>query len=57
MTNPGLYPIWNDQIVQAGIKLRISSDNSVIVYQKHKQYSKWYRDRDFVYLRHVFKVN
>lgn len=42
--------------MQGDLKLCISSENSAISYQKHKQYSKWYRERDFLYLRHVFQM-
>lgn len=56
LTNPRLFKNWHPEIVQAEIKLNILSENSAIVYQKHKAYSKWYRERDFIFLRHVFKV-
>jgi len=55
MINVPLYKHWHPEIVHGHINLRISSENSAIVYQKHKAYSKWYRERDFLYLRHVFK--
>ena len=51
-----LYKVWHPEVVQGDIKLTISSDNSAISYQKHKEYSKWYRERDFLYLRHIFKM-
>jgi hypothetical protein len=35
----------------------IKSENTAIIYQKHKQYSKLYRSRDFIFLRHAFKKN
>ena len=48
------YKLWNEEIELADIKIRIISENSAIVYQKHKPYSKFYKARDFLYLRHVF---
>ena len=56
INNSRLYIKWNPEIVQAEIKLSISSENSAIVYQKHREYSQWYRERDFVFLRHLFKI-
>lgn len=56
LTNPRLFKNWHPEIVEAEIKLSISSENSAIIYQKHREYSKWYRERDFVFLRHVFKI-
>lgn len=26
------------------------------MYQKHKAFSEWYRERDFLYLKHLFKM-
>ena len=37
------------------IKTLISSENSAIIYQKNKPYSKLYRARDFVFVRHAFR--
>ena len=34
----------------------ISTENTAIMYQKHKRYNQWYKERDFVYIRHVFKT-
>ena len=34
----------------------ISSENSAIMYQKNKAFNKLYRCRDYVFLRHVFKL-
>jgi hypothetical protein len=50
-----LYEHWHPQVVHGHVNLRISSENSAIVYQKNRGYSKWYRERDFLYLRHVFR--
>lgn len=36
------------------IKIRIIAENSAIMYQKHKAYNRFYRARDYLYLRHVF---
>jgi hypothetical protein len=49
------YLKWNAAIEEVSIKNLIRSENTAIIYQKHKAYSKIYRPRDFVYLRHVFK--
>lgn len=51
------YRLWNEEIELADIKIRITSENSAIVYQKHKPYSKFYKARDYLYLRHVFSSN
>lgn len=56
LTNVQLYKHWHPEVLQGEIKLGISSENSAISYQKHRAYSKWYRERDFLYLRHVFKL-
>ena len=57
LTNVPLYKVWHPEVVQGDIKLGISSDNCAISYQKHREYSKWYRERDFLYLRHIFKLH
>jgi|JI6StandDraft_1071083.scaffolds.fasta_scaffold06281_2 hypothetical protein len=49
------YLKWNTAIEDVSIKNLIRSENTAIVYQKHKAYSKIYRPRDFIFLRHVFK--
>jgi hypothetical protein len=49
------YLKWNAAIEDVSIKNLIRSENTAIIYQKHKAYSKIYRPRDFVYLKHVFK--
>lgn len=51
-----LYKNWHPEIIHGQVKLSISSENSAIVYQKHKALSKWYRERDYLYLRHIFKM-
>lgn len=52
--NVQTYSEWNPAIEESHIKNIISSENMVIVSEKHKQYNTIYRARDFVYLRHVF---
>lgn len=39
------------------IKNILKSENVSIVYQKNKAMSKIYRGRDFIFIRHVFKMN
>ena len=39
------------------IKSILRSENVAVIYQKHKPMSKIYRARDFVFMRHVFKMN
>jgi hypothetical protein len=39
------------------IKNILKSENVSIVYQKNKAMNKIYRGRDFIFLRHVFKMN
>lgn len=49
------YSKWNTTIADVNIKNLIRSENTAIIYQKHKPYSRIYLARDFVFLRHVFK--
>lgn len=48
------YKLWNVEVELADCKIRINSENSAITYQKHKPHSKFYKPRDFLFLRHVF---
>jgi hypothetical protein len=57
MIDPANYHFWNDEVDIGNIKLRIYSENTVIAYQKHKAFDKNYRERDFLYLRHLFQRN
>lgn len=53
--NVNLYKSWHKEISQGQLKMPISSENSCIMYQIHKKESKWYHERDYLYLRHVFQ--
>lgn len=57
LMDPGNYHLWNDQVDLGNIKLRIYSENAVIAYQKHKAFDSHFRERDFLYLRHLFQQN
>lgn len=57
MIDPNNYRYWNDEVDIGNIKLRIYSENTVIAYQKHKAINISYRERDFLYVRHLFKEN
>jgi hypothetical protein len=57
LIDPSNYHYWNDEVDLGNIKLRIYSENTVIAYQKHKAFDKNYRERDFLYLRHLFQRN
>ena len=47
-------PKWNHEIESINVKNLIKSENSAVMYMKLRNYSKTYRGRDFLYLRHVF---
>ena len=44
----------NDNIEEQSIKTLLKSENSAIMYQTLKAYNKFYRLRDFVFVRHAF---
>jgi hypothetical protein len=49
---------WNGTINdESKIISVIQSERSAIMYEKRKQYGLFYLPRDFVYLRHVVKLN
>ena len=50
---------WNGTINsdESRIISVIQSERSAIIYEKRKQYGLFYLPRDFVYLRHVIKLN
>ena len=54
ITSMHLYKNWHPQIEEAEIKLKISSENSFLIYQQVKSYSEWYRDREYLVLLHAF---
>jgi hypothetical protein len=47
---------WNDDIDVFTVKTKISSENTVLIYEKNKSQGILYRERDFLYLRHSFTV-
>jgi hypothetical protein len=47
--------LWNGSINESLVKLSISSDNAYLVYLKQRAYSHLYRERDFLFLRHLCK--
>lgn len=47
---------WNDEIDTFTVKTKISSENTVLIYEKNKAQGILYRERDFLYLRHCFSV-
>lgn len=54
--NVQLYKYWHPEIDEGQIKLKISSENSCITYLKTKAFSQWYRDRDYLLLTHMFRM-
>lgn len=54
MSEPHNY--WNSEISVFNVKNKISSQNSIFVYQKDKSKGILYRERDFFYLRHCFSL-
>ena len=47
------YKLWNGATNESLEKLWISSDNTCIQYLKQKAVSEWFRERDFLFLRHL----
>lgn len=47
----------NDNVEEQTIKTLLKSENSAIMYQTLKAYNKFYRSRDFVFVRHAFTHN
>lgn len=54
--NVQLYKYWHPEVDEGQIKLKISSENSCILYLKTKAYSEWYKERDYLFLAHMFKI-
>ncbi len=50
------YKLWNGSINESHVKLSITSDNAYLAYFKHRSYSNLYRERDFLFLRHLCRV-
>jgi hypothetical protein len=47
------YKLWNGSVNESNVKLSISSDNAYLVYFKQRAYGHLYRERDFLFLRHL----
>jgi hypothetical protein len=48
---------WNPEIDIFTIKSMISSENSVLAYQKDKSKGFLYRERDYLFIRHCFSID
>lgn len=46
---------WNTEVEEIAVKTLIASENTAIMYMKIKSYSRIYRARDFLFLRHAFR--
>lgn len=55
LVDPANYHLWNSEVDFGNIRLRIYSENTVIAYQKHRALDRHFRERDFLYLRHLFQ--
>ncbi len=55
LIDPTNYHLWNSEVDFGNIKLRIYSENTVVAYQKHKAFDNHFRERDFLYIRHLFQ--
>ena len=53
--NEAGYKKWNHNVSEAEAKHLFASENLKIIYQKNKSHGTFWKSRDFVYLRHVFK--
>lgn len=50
------HKYWNPDIDVFTVKNKISSENSVLIYQKDKSRGFLYRERDYLFLRHCFSI-
>ena len=48
---------WNDEIDIMTIKTKISTENTILFYEKNKPQGILYRERDFLFLRHCFSIS
>ena len=46
---------YNDNVNRIRVENKISSDNSALVYMVLKPFSRHHRERDFLFLRHIFR--
>lgn len=49
--------LWNSTVNESQIKWNITTENSAIVYRKQKSDSEWFKERDFLFLRHLFLID
>jgi hypothetical protein len=47
---------WNSEVDESQVKQLITSENSLICYQKHHRCSKLFKERDYLFLRHAFSI-
>jgi hypothetical protein len=52
--NPEFELAYNDNIAETSVKTLVASENSAIMYMTLKPFSRIYRARDFVFIRHAF---
>jgi|JI6StandDraft_1071083.scaffolds.fasta_scaffold04485_11 hypothetical protein len=55
ITNLQTFRNWNTEVDEIAVKTLIASENTAILYLKIKAFSRIYRPRDFVFLRHAFR--
>lgn len=53
--NVQLQKIWHPEIEEGQVTMKITSENSCVVYLKQRAYSEWYRPRDYLILLHLFR--
>lgn len=47
--------LWNKQVSESQVKWAISSENACIFYRKQKSIGEWFRERDFLFIRYLFR--
>lgn len=47
--------LWNKSINESQVKWSISSENASIAYRKQKIDREWFKERDFLFIRYLFK--
>jgi len=55
ITNLQTFRNWNTEVDEIAVKTLIASENTAILYLKIKAFSRIYRARDFVFVRHAFR--
>lgn len=54
LINQELLKKWNESVDESQIKITLTAENCLICYQKHTRYNSWFKDRDFLFMRHAF---